>query len=113
RNRWVESPDRMLFPVLTGMLSRRFETVLKAPAVADMRLDTDIVLLRQEFTGDSSRIHLVLRVQLNRGGRIFSKEFEAFENCSENDPYGGAIAANKAVSKLVSEISEFCAEHAY
>lgn len=113
RNRWVESPDRMLFPILVDSLSRRFETVLKAPAAADMRLETDIVMLRQEFSGNSSRIHLVIRVQLVKGEKILSKKFEALEDCTENDPYGGVIAANRAVSMLVREIARFCAEHAY
>lgn len=112
KNQWVASPDRMLFPILAETLSRRFETVLKAPAAADMRLDTDIVMLRQEFSGNSSRIHLVLRAQIRRDGKTVSRAFEIFEPCKENDPYGGVVAANRAVSRLVREIADFCVAEA-
>ncbi len=107
RNRWVDTPGRMLYPILIDVLSHQFATVARAPSRGAMRLDTDIVLFRQEFSGDSSRIHIVLRARINREGKVFSRSFEIFENCPSNAPYGGVIAANQAVSRLVQEISDF------
>ena len=107
RNSWIDTPGRMLYPALIEALSKRFSAAVKAPARADVRLDTDIVLFRQEFSGNSSRIHIVLRIMIDRNGKVASKTFEAFEPCPSNDPYGGAIAANQAVSRLMREISEF------
>lgn len=107
---WVDTPDRMLLPILVESLSKRFATVVTAPYPGDMRLDTDILLLRQEFSARTSRIHLAARARISRDGKIISsREFEFFEACPENDPYGGVLAANRAVSSLVRDISDFCA----
>jgi len=110
RNQWVDSPAKMLYPILIEALSRRFQNVVKAPSPGDMRLDTEIVLLRQEFYGNSSRIHFVLRARIHRDGKMTAtRQFEIFEACSENNPYGGVVAANRAVSALMQELSDYCA----
>ena len=110
RNQWVDSPAKMLYPILIETLSRRFQNVVKAPSPGDMRLDTEIVLLRQEFYANSSRIHFVLRARIHRDGKMTAtRQFEIFEACSENNPYGGVVAANRAVSALMQELSDYCA----
>lgn len=110
RNQWVDSPAKMLHPILVEALSRRFKNVVNAPSPGDMQLDTEIVLLRQEFSGNSSRIHFVLRALIHRGGQAAeTREFEIFEACPENNPYGGVVAANQAVSALMHELSDYCA----
>lgn len=112
RNQWVATPGKMLLPILVGALSQRFATVVKAPADGDMRLDSEIVMLRQEFSGHSSRIHLAVRARMldNRTGRVIAtREFEQFEDCPENDPYGGVLAANRAVARIAHDIAGFCA----
>ncbi len=110
RNQWVASPAKMLYPILIETMSRRFQNVVKAPSPGDMRLDTEIVLLRQEFYGNSSRIHFVLRARIRRDGQAAeTREFEIFEACPENNPYGGVVAANRAVSVLMQELSDYCA----
>ena len=109
RNRWVDTPGRMLYPILIESLSRRFSRVERAPSRGDVTLSTEIVMLRQEFSGKSSRIHLVLRAMLESGGQSRTRTFEIFEDCPENTPYGGVLAANRAAARLASELSDFCA----
>lgn len=109
KNRWVDTPGAMLYPILVESLSRRFAKVSRAPSKGDMHLHTEIVMLRQEFSGNSSRIHLVLRETASIRGKSEAKIFESFEDCTENDPYGGVIAANRAVARLMREISDYCA----
>ncbi len=109
KNRWVASPGAMLYPILVESLSRRFESVKGGGARGDMRLSTEIVMLRQEFSGKSSRIHLVMRETMEVKGRSKTRVFETFEDCPENNPYGGVIAANHAAARLILEISDFCA----
>lgn len=109
KNRWVASPGAMLYPILVESLSRRFASVKGGGAQGDMHLYTEVVMLRQEFSGKSSRIHLVMRARLDAKGKSRTRMFEAFEDCPENNPYGGVIAANRAAEKLIREISDFCA----
>ncbi|MBY0577536.1 MAG: PqiC family protein [Burkholderiales bacterium] len=110
KNQWVDSPGKMLLPILVRTLSQRFRAVVKSPARGDMRLDSEIVMLRQEFSESASRVHLVVRAQiLDRRGVMTTREFDIFENCPQNDPYGGVLAANRAVARLAVEISDFCA----
>ena len=109
KNRWVASPGAMLHPILVESLSRRFESVKGGGARGDMHLYTEIVMLRQEFSGKSSKMHLVMRARLDVKGKSRTRMFETFEDCPENTPYGGVIAANRAAAKLVREISDYCA----
>ena len=110
RNQWVDSPAKMLYPILVEALSRRFQNVVKTPSPGDMQLDTEIALLRQEFYGNSSRMHFVLRARVHRGAQATeTREFEIFEACPENNPYGGVVAANRAVSALMQALSDYCA----
>ncbi len=109
KNSWVASPGAMLYPILVESLSRRFENVKGGGARGDMHLYSEIVMLRQEFSGKSSKIHLVMRERLEMKGKSETRMFETFEDCPENTPYGGVIAANRAAAKLVREISDFCA----
>lgn len=115
-NQWVDTPARMLMPLLARALERsaNFRAVVQAPppVVADMRLDTEIVRLQQEFTAHPSRIHLTLRAQLVdlKAGQIMaSSEFDLLEDAPSDDPYGGVIAANRAVHRALEQLIEFSA----
>ena len=109
KNQWIAPPGKMLLPILVETLSQRFKTVVNAPAAGDFRLDSEIVMLRQEFSGNSSRIHLAVSAQITgEHGVVATREFEILEDCPENDPYGGVLAANRAVARLAQEITDFC-----
>jgi cholesterol transport system auxiliary component len=118
-NEWVDSPTRMLGPLLVQALDRSgaFKSVTLAPsrAAADLRLETEIVRLQQEFNGGPSRIHLTVRAQLidvPHAVVLATREFDAFEVAPENTPYGGVLAANRAFSRVLTQIAEFCAKEA-
>jgi cholesterol transport system auxiliary component len=116
KNQWVDTPARMLAPLLARALERsvNFRTVVQSPTsvVADMRLDTEIVRLQQEFTAHPSRMHLTLRAQLVdlKAGRVMaSSEIDLLEDAPSDDPYGGVIAANRAVQRALEQLIEFTA----
>ncbi|HUW51065.1 MAG TPA: ABC-type transport auxiliary lipoprotein family protein [Sulfuricella sp.] len=116
RNRWVDSPAKMIAPLLERALERQsgFRAVTSAAETSrgDIRLDMELVLLRQEFMSSPSRLHLKLRVQLVEQANhrvLATKEFEAFENAPSDDPYGGVLAANSALPGLLGQISDFSA----
>jgi cholesterol transport system auxiliary component len=41
---------------------------------------------------------------------LASAEFDETEVAPSDDPYGGVIAANRALGRLLERLAEFCAE---
>jgi len=117
KNQWVDTPARMLAPLLVRALegSGKFRAVVQSPSpvAADLRLDTEIVRLQQEFIAHPSRVHLTLRAQLVdvKSARVVaSREFDVVENAASEDPYGGVMAANLAVRRALVELVAFSAD---
>jgi cholesterol transport system auxiliary component len=117
RSAWVDPPARMLGPLLVRALERSgaFAAVTDATsgAAAELRLETELVRLQQEFTSRPSRVRLTLRVQLSevRSRRVLGvREIEELEEAPSDDPYGGAVAANRAVRRALEAVASFCGE---
>lgn len=118
KNRWTDAPAKMLSPLLVRVLEQRAGFGAVAPASGmvkgDVRLDTEIILLQQEFTTSPSRLHLMVRAQLveQAGHRVLATQvFEAFESAPSDDPYGGVVAANRVLPRLLEQIADFSAAH--
>lgn len=115
RSAWVDSPARMLGPLLSRALEATgaFHVVDGAGEErARLRLETDLVRLQQEFTARPSRIRVVLRVHLvDAAARrtLGEREIETVEAAASDDPYGGVVAANAAAARAVSEAAAVCA----
>ena len=119
RNRWADTPARMLAPLLAQTLERSgaFHAVVQTPSAvsATLRLDTELVRLQQDFSVQPSRVQLTLNAQLiDIGTRriIASAEFDETENAATEDAYGGVHAANLALGRLLVRLAAFCTEHA-
>ena len=117
RNRWADTPARMLAPLLAQALDRSgaFRAVVQAPslAAAELRLETELVRLQQDFSAKPSRVRFTLRAQLiDADARrvLASAEFDETEVAPSDDPYGGVIAANRALGRLLERLAQFCAE---
>jgi len=113
---WVDTPARMLAPLIVSAVerSRAFRAVVLTPSAAagDLRLDSEIVRLQHEFGSQPSRVRFTLRTYLvdNSTRRVLAwREFDATESSPSEDPYGGVIAANLAVQKVLQQLAEFCA----
>jgi len=116
---WVDPPARMLAPLLVNALERSgaFRAVIQTPASAsgDLRLDTQIIRLQQDFYTQPSHARFTLRAYLvddKTRGVLAWREFDADVPALSDDPYGGVVAANKAVQIVLAELSAFCAEAA-
>jgi cholesterol transport system auxiliary component len=116
KNRWAEAPAKMLGPLLVRALEQRtgFKSVTSADGMVkgDVRLDSEITLLQQEFTTSPSRLHLKMRVQLveQESYRVLATQvFDAVEAAPADDPYGGVIAANRMLPRLLGQIADFAA----
>ncbi len=116
---WVETPARMLLPLLVHHLEMtgQFKAVLAAstsPIYAGLRLDTEIVRLQQEFFTEPSQVHLVFRAQLlDMDARqvLATRVFEITENALSEDAEGGMLATNRAVARLLKLVTKFVIKH--
>jgi len=118
-NEWVDTPARMLAPLIVAAIerSRAFRAVVQMPSAAagDMRLDTEILHLQQEFVGAPSQVRFTLRAYLVESATrrvVATREFETIVPSASEDPHGGVVAANSAVQAALDRLAAFCAEAA-
>ena len=116
QNQWVDSPARMLTPLLVQALERsaqyRAVVSMRSAVTADLRLDTEIIRLQHEFLNRPSQVHLTIRAQLFdiQAKRVLAtREFDVSETAPGDAPYDGVIAANRAVKIILLQIADFCA----
>jgi cholesterol transport system auxiliary component len=113
-HRWADAPARMIGPPLTRALDQTgyFRAVVPAPAgvPADLRLDTELVRLQQNFMTRPSRVELSLRFQLLdlHGRRVVAARVVDVEvEVASDDPYGGVVAANAALASALTLAAAF------
>jgi len=111
---WVDTPARMLAPLLLHTLQNqtRLRAVLLAPspARADLRLQTSVLRLEQDFLQQPSRVHFALQATLSdqRTRSVLGwKRFEVSVDAGTNDAAGGAAAANVAVQTALRQVALF------
>ena len=113
-NQWAETPARMIGTLLLRSLEKSglWRVVVPIPSSVhgDYRLDTQGLVLQQEFSQKPSQVRLgfslqlvVLHDQLVLG----SRRFEVVENAPTDDAYGGVLAANRAVSALLEQVTDW------
>lgn len=119
RSEWVDTPARMLAPLIVTAAAERgaFRAVVQAPstAVGDLRLDTIVLRLQQEFGATPSRVRFTLRAQLidDKTHRVMaSRDFEGLASAASEDPVGGVAAAQLAVQAVLVDLAAFCADAA-
>jgi cholesterol transport system auxiliary component len=118
-NEWVDTPARMLAPLLVAALERRaaFHAVVLTPSASagDLSLDTQILRLQHDFGVTPSSVRFTLRADLvERTTRrvLGSREFDVSVPAGSEDPHGGVVAANLAVERALAQLAEFCADAA-
>ena len=118
-NEWVDPPARMISTLVVGALEQSgvFRAVVSAPgsATGDLRLETDLLRLQQEFGTPPSQVRFSLRAYLAEEGTrrvVATRDFEALVPAPSEDPYGGVQAANAAVQDVLAQLTAFCAQAA-
>jgi cholesterol transport system auxiliary component len=116
QNEWVDTPARMLAPLIVAAVenSGTFRAVVLTPSAAtgDLRLDTEIVRLQHDFGSQPSRVRFTLRAYMvdSTTRRVLaSREFDETVAAASGDPYGGVVAANRAVQTVLEHLASFCA----
>lgn len=118
-NEWVDTPPRMLVPLLAPALegSGAFRAIVLAPSATagDFRLDVSIVRLQHEFFTSPSQVRLTLRAYLvdNKTRQVLAwREFDETVAAPQDSPYGGVIAANAALRKVLDALAAFTVDAA-
>ncbi|TXT37069.1 MAG: hypothetical protein FD135_3858 [Comamonadaceae bacterium] len=111
---WVDSPARMLGPLLVSAAQHTgaFAAVVLASGTAagDLRLNTDIQRLQHNFRTSPSRVQLRLRVYLldEKTRKVLAwKEFNAEAEATSDTPQGGVAAANRVVQQVLTQVAQF------
>lgn len=118
KNAWSNPPADMLYPLLVQTMQRTgyFYAVASSPysAQADYRLDTQLLSLEQNFLKKPSVLELSVKIVLTRvddskvvASRIITEQIP----CSMDTPYGGVMAANKAVQQFTAKVADFVISH--
>ena len=117
QSEWIAVPGAMLSPLIVAALERsgQFGAVVQAPTstVGQLRLDVEIIRLQQEFFSIPSQVHVSLRAHLLDATTrqvIAWREFDVLIASASEDPYGGVIATNRAISVLMQELTDFCTQ---
>lgn len=116
---WVDTPARMIVPLIVAAVenSGAFRAVVLTPSAAsgDLRLDTEIVRLQQDFGSQPSHVRFTLRASLvdNATRQVLAQhEFDITETAAGDDPRSGVQAANRAVHEVLESLAVFCSESA-
>jgi cholesterol transport system auxiliary component len=114
---WVDTPARMIVPLIVAAVenSRAFRAVVLTPSAAtgDLRLDTEIIRLQQNFGSQPSQVRFTLRAYLvdNTTRQVLvQREFDASVAAAGDDPRSGVIASNRAVHEVLESLAGFCSE---
>lgn len=113
---WVDTPARMLGPLLASAMDRTgvFGAVMVTPAAAsvDLRLETEIIRLQHNFQTKPSRVQFTLRAFLldDKTRRVLAwRELRGEAVSASESPQGGVAAANQAVQTVLNELAKFVA----
>lgn len=116
-HRWADAPAHMLAPLLQAAAehSGRFSAVIPSgsQARADLRLDTQLLRLRQLFTGGQCEVELALRVELIdiASGRLLGgRPFSYREPCGADTPAAAVMTANRLVGEFAEALATWLDE---
>lgn len=116
-HQWVDTPARMVAPIMVQALQRSgsLRSVVLAPTVAagELRLETELVRLQQDFTRTPSHVRMSMRVLLVDAATrrpLAWRELDAVVLSPSEDPYGGAVAANAALAQVLQQLVAFVAQ---
>jgi cholesterol transport system auxiliary component len=116
---WVDTPARMIVPLIVTTIegSGAFRAVILTPSAAtgDLRLDTEILRLQQDFGSQPSQVRFTLRAYVvddTTRQVLAQREFDASVAAADDNPRSGVEAANRAVHEVLESLAEFCSETA-
>lgn len=115
-HQWSAPPAQMFYPLLVQSLqnSKHFHAVVTPPFPGkdNLQLTTQLTTLQQDFLSNPSVIKMAVNAELidaKDDKVIATKRFSATVKTSQNNPYGGVMAANRATQQILQQIVRFVA----
>jgi cholesterol transport system auxiliary component len=115
---WLGAPAQMIHPLVTQSLQQSgyFRAVTSGiySDKTDYRLDSQLLMLQQNFIQEQSSLFLVMKIVLNdvKNSKVIASKILQYQiPCPANNPYGGVLAANKAVRLFTEDTVKFVAAH--
>lgn len=119
RHEWTASPARLMQPALVRALDQSggFSAVITPPsiALADLRLDVELTRLVHDFReSEGGEIVLAVRAQMTSltDRHVVATRTFAYREPAQADPVSGAVAADRALARLLEDVVAFAAENA-
>ena len=118
-NKWVDTPARMLLPLLvlyleaTGKFKAVLSTATASPFGGELRLDTEIMRLRQESLPDRNEVYLVFRAQvldIAMHQVVATKVFEIRQHAGDKGQENAEAcvwATNQAFAQVLKNLKNF------
>ena len=111
---WIDTPARMLTPLIVAAIEQSggYQAVVLTPsaAVAELKLDTEIVRLQYEFDRQPSRVHFTLRAYIvdTKSRQVLGwREFDESVELESESPYSVVVASNHAVHNALEKLTVF------
>jgi len=115
-NEWVDTPARMVAALMeTGLESSGLLGAVMTGSSdirTDLRLDSEIRSLQQDFGASGSTLSLEIKVRLIEvSGRslLDARTFRYREPVDQDGPEAGASAANRAAARFLTDLTQFIA----
>ena len=114
KNTWTSPPGDMLYPLIMESMQKTGYFMAVSSSVytegTDYRLDTQLLSLEQNFLRKPSVLEFSAKVVLTHvaDNRVLgSKMISLSIPCPADTPYGGVIAANRAVKQFTGIVTDF------
>ena len=113
-NQWIDTPPKMLAPLISGALdrTRAFGAVLPASSPVNGRweLQSDIVRLQHEVSAARFRFTLrVTMIETRTRAVVFTHEFDGSAPVAAATPAAAVSAANVVVADVLAQMATACA----
>lgn len=113
-NQWIDTPSKMLEPLISGALWRTgvFAAVLHAPSAVNGRweLQSDIVRLQHEVAAARFRFTInVTLIEKQTRTVVLAREFDATAPIIGTGPAAAVAAANVVVADVLRQMAAACA----
>ena len=113
-SQWIDTPSKMLAPLLAAALSRTgaFGAVVPAPSPVNSpwELQSDVLRLQQEVVAGTFRFTLrVTLIEKKTRTVVFSREFDASAPIAGTGPAAAVVAANVVVGDVLGQVAAACA----
>ncbi len=116
KNEWIAPPAKMINDVLVKSLenSHVFHAITTAPysGHSHCRVNTRLTALEQNFLSQPSEIVLSIKADVineKTDNIIASHRFHRRERALTDTPYGGVLATNLAIKKIMTNLVKFVA----